>query len=141
MPSGNHIANVDPDAKSDGPIGRLVTIMVGHLLLHLHGTAHCSIDAVEHDEQGITASLDDPTTMLTYGWIDQRPAESAEPFERPLVVQSDQAAVAHHVGMDDGDQLPPILRSFEMWWSPTSLGKTCFAQALYQPVEFDTVNI
>ena len=30
-------------------------------------------------------------------------------MERPLVVQSDQAGVAHHIRIDDGDQLPPIL--------------------------------
>ena len=42
-------------------------------------------------------------------------AESPQPFERPDVVQSDQAAVAHHVGMKDGDQLPPI-------WRPSCLG-------------------
>ena len=34
--------------------------------------------------------------------------------ERPDVVQADQAGIAHHVGMQHGDQLPPIRRSF-MW--------------------------
>ena len=33
-----------------------------------------------------------------------------KPFERPNVVQADQAAVANHVCIDDGDQLPPIWR-------------------------------
>ena len=49
-------------------------------------------------------------------------AESPQPFERSGVIQADQAAVAHHVGIDDGDQLPPIWRSF-LWgpvpWFPT----------------------
>ena len=60
----NRVANVDPDAKAYGSIGRLVTVIVGHPLLHLHGAPYRPIDAVEHDQQGIAASLDDPTTML-----------------------------------------------------------------------------
>ena len=35
--------------------------------------------------------------------------ESPQPFERSNIVQADQAAVADHVGIDDGDQLSPIL--------------------------------
>ena len=37
-----------------------------NLLLHLHGIAHRPVDAVEYDQQGITAGLDDPATMLRY---------------------------------------------------------------------------
>ena len=48
---GNRVADVDPDAKADGPIGRLVPVMVRNLLLHLHSAAHRSVDAVEHDQQ------------------------------------------------------------------------------------------
>jgi hypothetical protein len=35
----DHIANVDAHAKPDRPIGGLIASIVGHLLLHLHGTA------------------------------------------------------------------------------------------------------
>ena len=94
---------------------------IGYLLLHLHGTAHRSVDAVEHHEQGIAPGVDDPAAMLLDRWVDQVFAESPQPFERPNIVQADQAAVAHHVGMDDGDQLPPIWRLFRlgpMRWSP-----------------------
>ena len=61
----NRVANVDPDAKPIS-IGRVVPVIVGHPLLHLHGTPNCPINAVEHDQQGVAASLDDPTTVLTY---------------------------------------------------------------------------
>ena len=61
---GNRVAEVDPDAEADGPIRRLIAIMDRNLLLHLHGTAHRPVDAVEHDEQGIAAGLDDPAAML-----------------------------------------------------------------------------
>ena len=63
-PIGNRVANVDPDAEADGPVRRLVAIMVGNLLLHLHGTAYRPVDAVEHDQQGIAPGLDDPAAML-----------------------------------------------------------------------------
>ena len=39
-------------------------------------------------------------------------AERTQTFERSGVIQADQAAVANHVGIDHGDQLPPIWRSF-----------------------------
>ena len=53
----NRIADIDPDAKADGPIGRVANIMVGNLLLHLDRAAHGSIDAVEHDQQRVASGL------------------------------------------------------------------------------------
>ena len=53
-----------------------------HLLLHLHGTAHRSIDAIEHHEQRIAARVDDPAAMLGDRRVDQTLAESPQPFER-----------------------------------------------------------
>ena len=112
MPSGNYITNIDADAKADCPIGRYVAIMGRNLLLHLHGTTDPrSVNAVKHEEQRVASCIDDPAAMLVDGWVDQVLAESPEPFERPYIIQTDQAAVTNHVGMEDGDQLPPI------WWS------------------------
>ena len=70
-PIGNRVADVDPDAEADGPIRGLVAIVDRNLLLHLHGTAHRSVDAVEHDEQGIAPGLDDPAAMLLDRRVDQ----------------------------------------------------------------------
>ena len=52
----------------------------------------------------VAARLDDPATMLIDRWIYQVAAECSQPFERSHIVQPDQAAVANHVGIDDGDQ-------------------------------------
>ena len=71
----NHIANIDADAEADGSISGLVTIVSGYLLLHLHGTAHCSVDAVEHNEQGVAPGVDDPAAILLDRWVDQVSAE------------------------------------------------------------------
>ena len=110
-PISNGVSNVDADAKADGSIRRLIAVVDRNLLLHLHGTAHRPVDAVEHDQQGVAAGLDDPAAMLLDRRVDQVAAESTQPFERSCVVQADQAAVADHVGIDDGDQLPPIWRT------------------------------
>ena len=50
---------------------------------------------------GVTAGLDN---------VDQPPLEGSS------IIQSDQAAVANHVGIHNGDQLAPIF-----WWLPTKV--------------------
>ena len=69
-PVCDRIANVDSDTKADSPFRRLVAVIVGHLLLHLHGTAHRPVDAIEHDEQRIAAGLNNPSAMLLDCWVD-----------------------------------------------------------------------
>ena len=96
---GNRVTNVDPDAKANGSIGRLIAVVDRNLLLHLHGTAHRPVDAVEYDQQGIAASLDDPAAMLLDRRVDHAAAESTETLECSRVIQADQAGIAHHVGM------------------------------------------
>jgi len=44
--------------------------MVRNLLLNLHRTAHCSIEAIEYDQQGVATGLDDPATVLVDRRID-----------------------------------------------------------------------
>ena len=61
-------------------------------------------------EQRIAAGLDNPATVLLYRGIYQLSAQSPQSLEGSSVIQSDQAAVANHVGIDHGDQLPPIWR-------------------------------
>ncbi len=106
-PIWNDIADVDVDAEADRLIGREVAIMGGHLLLHLHRATHCSVNALENDKQGVTCGIDEPSAMLGDRWVNQSAPESAEPFQCSDIIQSNQAAVANHVGMEDGDQLPP----------------------------------
>jgi hypothetical protein len=47
----NRIADLDANTEADTAIGRLVAIIHRHLLLHLHGTAYCTVDAIERDQQ------------------------------------------------------------------------------------------
>ena len=50
-------------------------VMDRNLLLHLHGTAHRAVDAIEHYQQRIAPGLDDPAAMLLYRWVYQVAAE------------------------------------------------------------------
>ena len=107
-PVSDCIANVDADTEADGPIKGLVAVVDGNLLLHLHRTTHGPVYAIEHNQQGIAARLDDPTVMFTYCWVDYPPAKASQPFEGSSVVKPNQAAVASHISVDHGDQLSPI---------------------------------
>ena len=49
--------------------------MNGHLPLHLHRTAHCTVHAVEHHKQRIAPRVDDPAAMFVNRWVDQVRAE------------------------------------------------------------------
>ena len=55
---------------------------MGDLLLHLHGTAHRPVDAIEHDEQRVAAGIDDPAAVLLDRGVDEaacgRPTKVAE---------------------------------------------------------------
>ena len=48
--------------------------------------------------------------MLLDGRIDQVGTESTEALKGADVIQSDQTTVTNHIGVDHGDQLPPIWR-------------------------------
>jgi hypothetical protein len=104
-PVCNGIADIDANTKSDGAIGGMITIVVWHFSLNLRGTPHRPIDAVEHYKQRIAPSVDDPAAMFSDGWVNQRSAECSEPFEGSDIIQTNEAAVANHVGMDDGNEL------------------------------------
>jgi hypothetical protein len=106
----DYVANVDANSKPDHAITRLIAIRIRHLLLYLDRAARCPVDAVEDDEQRVAPGLNDPAAMLVDRWIDQCTAEASKPFERSQIIQTDETAVADHVGIDDGDQLPPPWR-------------------------------
>jgi hypothetical protein len=67
---GNGVTNVDTDPKANGAVRRLAGIEYWNLLLHLHGTAHGSVDAVKHDEQRVSPRLDDLAPMFVDRGVD-----------------------------------------------------------------------
>jgi hypothetical protein len=69
-PIWNGVANVEAHTEADSSILWVITIMGQNLLLNLHRAAHGSVNAVEHDEQGVAPGLDDSATVLLYRRID-----------------------------------------------------------------------
>jgi hypothetical protein len=63
-PIGNRIAYIDPNAKADGAGRWLLAVILRNLMLDIRSAADCSINAVEHRQQGIAASLYDAAAMF-----------------------------------------------------------------------------
>jgi hypothetical protein len=99
----DHVTDVDAQTEANPPIWRLVAVIHRHLLLHFDRAAHRAVDAVKSDEQGIPASLYDPTAVLANGWIDQRSPQAPQATEGTSVIQADQAGIVDHVGANYGD--------------------------------------
>jgi hypothetical protein len=55
----------------------------------------------------VAASLDERSAMLLDGRIDHIAAERTQPLQSSRIVQPDQTAVANHIQISHGDQLPP----------------------------------
>ena len=102
---GDRVADVDPDAKADAAIVGVARVVGRHLLLHVHGTAHRALDAVEHDQQRIAAGLHHTAAILRDRRVDHLVAQRAQAFECTDIIETDQPAVAEDVGIDHGDQL------------------------------------
>ena len=105
---GNRVTEVDADAEPDGTIRWLVSVLDRNLLLHLDRAAYGSVDAVEYQEEGVAPRLNDPAVMLLDRSVDQVGTQGPQALKCPLVIQPDQTAVTHHVGVDHNDQFPPI---------------------------------
>jgi hypothetical protein len=102
----DHIADVDADAEANAPVRRLVAVIDRDLLLHLDRATHRTVDAVERDQQRVATGLHYSAAVLADCRVDQRAPQSAQAVQGASIVLTDQPAVADHVGIDDGDQLP-----------------------------------
>ena len=80
------VAYVDPNTEADSSISRLLAVVDRNSLLHLHRAAYRPIDAVEHNQQRIAPSLDDPATMLLYGGVYQVSTERPKTIQRSCIV-------------------------------------------------------
>jgi len=89
--------------RTRAAVGWLISIVDRNLPLHRYGASNCAVDAAEDDKQRVSAGLDDPATMFRDCWVYQIATESPQPFERSLVIQADETAVANHVGIHHGD--------------------------------------
>ena len=92
-------------------------------MLHLHRTAHRSVNAVKGDEKGVASGVDQPTAILVDGRVDQTLAEAPEPVKRSYVIPADQARVGV---MSFMPSLPPPLPRADV----SSVSSDCLAAGL-----------
>jgi hypothetical protein len=67
----NRVSYVDSEAEENCPVWRWAVVIGCNLLLDPYSAAHCSIDAVKDEEEGITASVHDSSIMLSSSRIYQ----------------------------------------------------------------------
>ena len=100
-PIGNRVANVDPDAEADGPVGRLIAIVRSApacCTFTAQRTAPSMLSNTMSRESPPVWTILPPCSSIA-GSISVR-AERPQPFKRSGIVQPDQAAVTHHVGIE-----------------------------------------
>jgi hypothetical protein len=68
---GDHVAEIDPDAKPQAALLGEIQIAVGHRALDFGGAAHRVDDAGEFRQHAVAGGLDDPAMMLADLRIDQ----------------------------------------------------------------------
>ena len=98
---GDHVAEVDADAKADASVVGETLVAIEHAALHFGGTAHRVDNAGELGQEAVAGGLDDAPLMLADFRIDQLAAMRLQAIERAFLVGADQTRIARHVGGKD----------------------------------------
>src|SRR5262249_18038856 len=99
------VTDMDADAELDPFLLRHVGIALGHTLLNISRAAHCIDNAAELSQQAIAGGLDNTPTVLRDLRFEQRAQVILKLGVRSLLIQASQAAVASHIGREDGCKL------------------------------------
>jgi len=98
---GDHVAEIDADAKSQAALLGEIQIAVGHRALNFARTAHRIDHAGEFRQHPIAGGLDDPAVMLADLRIDHFAQMRLEAFVSAFLIGAHQARIAHHIGRED----------------------------------------
>ena len=98
---GDHVAEIDPDAKAQAPLLGEVQIAVGHRALNFAGAAHRVDHAGKLRQHAVAGGLDDAAVTLADLRIQQFDEMRLEALVRALLVGTHQARIAHHIGGED----------------------------------------
>jgi len=98
---GNHVAEIDPNAKAQAALLGEIQIAVGHRALNFARTAHRVDHAGEFRQHPIAGGLDDPAVMLADLRIDHFAQMRLEAFVSAFLIGAHQARIAHHIGRED----------------------------------------
>ncbi len=97
----DHIADMNPDAELDAPLGRHAGIAFDHRVLQFDGAADRIDDTAEFDDAAVAGALDDTAMMYGDRGVDQVAAKRSEPSEDAIFVRPGEPAVADDVGHQD----------------------------------------
>ena len=101
---GDHVADIDPDAKAQAALLGHIQIAVGHRALDFAGTAHRVDHTGEFRQYAVAGGLDDAAAMLADLRIDHFAQMRLEAFVRAFLIGAHQARIAHHIrGEDRGE--------------------------------------
>jgi len=96
------VAEMQADAEGLPPLDRHVGVALGHAALQLDCRAHRLDGAAELGHHAVTDGLDDAAVVALEHRRDQLGEMGAQIGERLLLVGAHHAAVARHVGEQDG---------------------------------------
>ena len=98
----HHVAEIDPDAQYDLPVLRQAGVGRFHGLLQNDRALDRVDGAGELDQHAIAHHLDDAATMPGNRGLEHFPSPALESGERAGLVQLHEAAVADHIGGQNG---------------------------------------
>src|SRR5262245_55424474 len=126
-PLDHHIAEIDADAQYDALLLQHPLVCRRHPLLELDRTGDRIDRAGELDQYPVTHHLDDAAVMIGDHWLQDTFAPLFQCSESSRLVLLDEAAVADHVGGQDGGQAALGAFFGHMTQSPS----VCAAAKLY----------
>jgi hypothetical protein len=85
---GDHVAEIDPDAKPQAALLGEIQIAVGHRALNFGRTAHRIDHARKFRQHAVAGGLDDPAVMLADLRIEQFDEMRLEPFVRAFLIRA-----------------------------------------------------
>jgi hypothetical protein len=94
----DHVAEIDPDPKSDAAVIGHPGLTVDHRPLQFHGTAHRVDDTREFRQNSVAGGVDDAAGMLADLRVDELAAMRLETLVGALLVRPHQPRVARHIG-------------------------------------------
>jgi hypothetical protein len=105
------VADVNPDAQFDAPVGGFVRIALRHSALLLDGAAGGVHGAAEFDQDAVAGAFDDTAAMLGDHRLQQVATMGVEPGQRAFLVGPHQPAVAGDIPGENGRK-PPLYTMF-----------------------------
>jgi hypothetical protein len=98
---GDHVAEIDADAKPDPPLLGHLGLAVGHPALDLNRASNGVHNTRKLRQEAIASVLHGTAVVFVDFRIDQLPQMRLEPLVRSFLVHPHQARIAHHIGGED----------------------------------------